>query len=97
MKNYIVQYHAHNDFLQILAETGFIGFSFLLFFFIHLTIQLFRELLKNKELIFLFGAFCCYLVDMNINFPSARVISQLNLLLIIGVYSIYKNFTSKNG
>ena len=85
MKNYIVQYHAHNDFLQILAETGLFGFLSIISFFLMIGIRLVKNLKSNSASIFILLAFVCYLADMNINFPSARVIAQLNLCLIIAL------------
>ena len=47
MKDYIVQYHAHNDFLQFLAETGIFGFIFYLFFFIQILFFSIKRVQKN--------------------------------------------------
>ena len=97
MKNYIVQYHAHNDFLQILAETGLFGFSLLLLFFVYFFVEFIKLSFKKPEIVFLFASFMCYFLDMNLNFPSARVIAQLNLIFIISFFYIYKNSNKENG
>ena len=96
MRNYIVQYHAHNDFLQVLAETGFFGFLALVLFFIYSSSLLLRKLFNHPSVLFLLTAMMCYLADMNVNFPSARVIAQLNFILIIGLFYTLNN-NRKNG
>lgn len=84
MKNYIVQYHAHNDFLQILAETGFLGFFFYSFFFLQIIFYSINKLFKNNNELILFPllSFLVYIIDANLNFPVARVIMQINLILM---------------
>ena len=89
MRDYIVQYYSHNDFFQVLAETGFIG----LFFYSSIFISIFLLILKklNQETtklniyfpIFLLGCFFTYIFDALINFPGYRIVSQLNLIYII--------------
>jgi len=84
---YIVAYHAHNDFLQILAELGIIGFLLYSCFFISILYILFKSY-RNKKIslekticIILFAII--YFIDANFNFPQARVIIQINLFLVI--------------
>ena len=84
MKNYIVQYHAHNDFLQILAETGIVGFLLYTMFFGQIIFYSIKEFLRRKEFYIalpLLSIFV-YLIDANLNFPIARVIMQVNLILV---------------
>ena len=96
MRNYIVQYHAHNDFLQVLAETGIFGFLALVLFFISSASVLLMKVFKQPIVFFLLIAMMCYLADMNLNFPSARVIAQLNFILIMGLFYTLSN-NQKNG
>lgn len=87
IEGYIVPYHAHNDFLQILAETGILGFVSYISIFLFSFIGLF----KLKKLIntpFLFSCLLflgAYLLDANLNFPIARPIMQIKLALILAI------------
>lgn len=87
-KSYIMPYHAHNDYLQVLAETGIIGFSLYLLIFIFLVIALFKIYkLKNGEYSTLIFSTILFLViyffDASFNFPYARPIIQIFLLFVI--------------
>lgn len=95
MYSYVVPYFAHNDFLEIFAETGFFGFlSYLLFFF-----YLFKEILKNILLwlkskgnyisVLFLMCFMYYLIDANLNFPLDRPTMQVPLLFLIAL--VYSN------
>ena len=100
MNNYIVQYHAHNDFLQFLAETGLIGFIFYLYFFIQLTFLLLNKVINDSgsfpyALCLLLSLFV-YVIDANLNFPAARVVMQVNLISLFVLISIYtSNYEKK--
>ena len=94
MKDYIVQYHTHNDHIQILAETGIFGAVLYLIFFISIFIILIKYLMKFHEenniknfQIFLICllSIIVYFIDSNLNFPAARVVMQLNLVSIIAL------------
>jgi O-antigen ligase len=101
MYSYVVPYFAHNDFIEIFAETGFFGFlTYLLFFFF-----LFKEILKHTLLwlkskgdflsLALMICLIYYLIDANLNFPLDRPTMQVPLLFLIAfVYSI-KNYHVK--
>ena len=97
IREYQVPYHAHNDFLQMFAETGFIGG--LLYFLIYFTpfFILIKKILrgiKNKKIEYedlaLFLAFIVFICDSMFNFPRARAISMGNLIFL------YSYFISKN-
>ena len=89
--SYIVPYHAHNDLLQVLAETGIFGFIFYFLFIFStvyfLVVRFFKDKKLDLSLIFLVTFFITYSIDMMLNFPKARPINQVFLIFII----IYTN------
>ena len=91
MRDYVVQYYSHNDFLQVLAEVGIFGFltysSFLILIFLK-TIKHINNKRNNHIFLFLILALTTYLFDALINFPAGRVLSQLNLVVLITLISI---------
>ena len=87
IEGYIVPYHAHNDFLQILAETGILGFVSYISIFLFSFIGLFK-LKKLLNTPFLFSCLLflgVYLLDSNLNFPIARPIMQIKWALILAI------------
>ena len=98
MQYYQVPYHAHNDFLQIGAETGIIGFLSYIFIFLYLFYQLIKRIFqedkihfdKDKYLPFIL-CILIYCLDSSINFPRARPVNIINLSLVIG-FLMSKNF-----
>ena len=105
VKGYTVPYHAHNDFIHVFAEVGFLGGIAYLSLFGLLTFFLFRLLyVQRKEdgntdfsLFLLVLPFVIYGIDAGLNFPVARPLMQSALALYMGLLlSIYLNrFTSK--
>jgi len=89
IKQYTVPYHAHNDFIQILAEQGVFGFlCYVMVFLTSLFVLLKRKLIStNSPYFFLMGSFLIFFLDSNLNFPIARPISQLQFILIISLIS----------
>lgn len=77
---FIVPYHAHNDFIQILTEVGIFGFIFYLLFFYNL----FKKTIRFPEIINIVGllSLSIYFIDSLFNFPISRPMMQLNLMLI---------------
>jgi O-antigen ligase len=91
--DYLVPYHAHNDFLEIFAELGLFGgflyltiFLYLAFlFFIHIKFKFSR----NKLIYFIsLISLGCYFIDSFFNFPMERPIMQISFafLLAIGLH-----------
>lgn len=100
--DYTVPYHAHNDFLEILAETGILGMIthysiFIIVLFLILKIIFFKN--KPKfDLIFISPfllSILGFLVDSLLNFPLARPVSFIPILFLIAVL-IRKEFKSIN-
>lgn len=90
---YIIPYHAHNDFLQVLAEIGFFGlFFYLIFYYYPLYIAYIR---KKNLLVFILGlgSFIVYVVDSNLNFPIARPYNFIQYFLFI---HLIFNLSSQN-
>ncbi|MEL0008724.1 MAG: O-antigen ligase family protein [Flammeovirgaceae bacterium] len=86
--SYIVPYSVHNDFLEILAETGLFGFIpfVLFFFFIFKTII---DKIKFPEIrtkyVYLTLGFLFIVADFGINFPLDRPSILITFILFISV------------
>lgn len=98
VESYIVPYVAHNDFIELLTEIGFIGGIFYMGFVLIVTfflIKIFFEVNNNFKtiIIYLSIPFIIYFIDSNLNFPQYRPIMQIGFL----VYSflIYKIYEEK--
>ena len=88
INGFIVPYHAHNDFLQILAELGIFGLIFYLTFLFYSTKKLFNNMLFENNLnILLIGSIAVYFLDSLLNFPISRPISQLFLIALLTIIS----------
>jgi O-antigen ligase len=89
MYSYIVPYVAHNDFLEIFAETGVIGFIpfivfiYLIFRLTFTNIKLWLKGLTGFNYVYLFLPFIVYFIDINLNFPLSRPSQLIFLLLYI--------------
>ena len=103
-KDYITQYevpkHAHNDFLQIIAETGFFGGIFFLTFLIspfYLTIKNFNKINYNNKLLafFLLFTLISIYIDSFFNFPRVRPYSLLNLFWAFAITYTINSFEKK--
>lgn len=87
--SYVVPYFAHNDFLEILAETGIIGFIpyflFILYIF-KISYLNFKDYLNNGEHfqhLLMVLPLIVYFIDMNLNFPLDRPSMQVFLITYI--------------
>lgn len=89
MYSYVVPFVAHNDFLEIFAETGIIGFIpftifiFLVFRLTFTNIKLWLKGLIGFNNVYLFLPFIVYFIDVNLNFPLSRPSQQIFLLVYI--------------
>tara|TARA_B110000238_G_scaffold199491_1_gene246705 strand:+ start:644 stop:1876 length:1233 start_codon:yes stop_codon:yes gene_type:complete len=86
IKNYIVPYHLHNDFLQFGTETGIIGmFLYALLFLIILIINI-KKIDSNYFLsTSLIISITVLFIDSNLNFPNARPMMMVLLAFIISL------------
>lgn len=89
---YQVPYHAHNDFLQIGAETGILGSISYVLIFLSCIYYLFKKGKENKDdendsflAFMLIAAISIFLIDSNLNFPRARPYSQMNIIYILSI------------
>lgn len=98
LSNYIVPYHAHNDFLEVTTELGLLGgFTYLAFFF-SVFISLFFLFFKHKndfvnfnQVFTVFCAFSVYTIDALLNFPNERTRMQIIFAVLISLVMILNN------
>mgnify|MGYP002870292926 CR=1 FL=1 len=102
MFSYIVPYFAHNDFIEIFAETGVIGFlSYLMFFLFIFKLNL-RNIIKwiqsksGFESVLLFMPFVFYFIDSNLNFPLDRPVLQIKYIGYISLLILFSNLINKS-
>jgi len=102
LTNYVVPYHAHNDFLETLAETGLPGFLlyFGIIFYITalLLIKVFDKKIEYKIRLFslfLTSALIVYLIDSTFNFPFDRTIQQVLLFFILSISVVFLDINNK--
>ena len=109
MRDYSVPFHAHNDFLEVLAELGVFGFT--LYFGIYLWLfYLIFKVVNSREfnndnhsdlMILCFISLIVYLADSFLNFPFTRPLMQIQnlffwavILVVIGQKVNVKNIFS---
>lgn len=100
MDGYIVQYHAHNDFLQNLAELGIFGFLIYVLIFIQIAILNLISFFKKNDITSFFSlsillSLGAYFIDSNLNFPQARLVNLMLFLLLI-ISSIFTSNKLEN-
>ena len=86
VRQYIVPYHVHNDFLEIFTELGFIGFFLYVLIFIYSFISLLRHINSSEDHFLSFiilMVLSSYFIDSNLNFPHARLIQQLFFIITL--------------
>ena len=86
IKNYIVPYHLHNDFLQYGTETGIIGMILYLSIFLVLLVVNIKRINTNYFLsISLIISLTVLFVDSNLKFPHHRPIMMILFAFIISL------------
>lgn len=95
LEEYTVPYHAHNDFLQITAESGILaGVSYILIFLSYLFGSINKFLVNKSYKILYFSILPIFIffVDSSLNFPIARPISMLFILFLISYNNNFKGY-----
>lgn len=91
IKDYIVPYHVHNDFLQFSAEIGFTGLILYLMIFIMALRKIYKSIdfgIKSEKNIFLFSVFLSisvYFFDSLLNFPFTRPIVYMPVICSLAI------------
>ena len=94
MYSYVVPYFTHNDFLEILVETGILGFiSFVLFYFFIFKINYQQLILWIKNQadytpVFLMCFLIIYIIDSNINFPMDRPAQYISVFFYLAILEL---------
>lgn len=92
--SYVVPNVLHNDFLEILGETNFVGMLSYILFFISMLYILFKRLSKTNHLpLYVILSLLAFLVDSSFNFPLYRASMQVNLLIIVIFVLMFHNDT----
>ena len=101
IENYTVPYHVHNDYLEILAETGLLGFIiyFGIFFVISYRLLLFLFKNKNKpdhDLLIISILLCLiiFFIDSFFNFPFARTLIMNQVFILVSLALVALNSSS---
>jgi O-antigen ligase len=101
-QEYLVPYHAHNDFLEVGTEMGLVGLLVYFLIFCLAFYFLIFHFISNRSPIYfiLFLSLGCYFIDAFFNFPLERPIMQSSfgviLSLIIFYYSTPKTLINEN-
>lgn len=95
--NYLVPFHAHNDFLEFSTELGILGgLTYLLLFFLMLFRSSFLFLkTKSSKFLVIFLSSVALFVDSFLNFPFERPIIQVMFCLLLALIIFYENNTVK--
>lgn len=93
INSYVVPYHAHNDFLQLLAELGiFAGILILISVFFTVKPLIADSLKKNSMdgnlSIYLFLSFTVYFIDSLLNFPISRPINIYTFVILFSIVNL---------
>ena len=98
MREYVVPYNLHNDFLEIAAELGIPGLIPYLLLFLLFFIKYIKELFGDRDLnlwrLVLFLSLTVYFVDANLNFPMQRVAMTTMFIFLVSLI-IFDNSYNK--
>ena len=92
----IIPYYVHNDFLQMLMETGVLGFISYVTIFILILINLFKILHRNSINKYLLLSIAVFIIDSSLNFPIHRSQLIIPFILIIALSLQSQNFIRSN-
>lgn len=96
-ENYLVPFHAHNDFLEYTTELGLVGgISFLLIFFYSYKRLLLYIKSQPFNVVVLFCSLSAYLIDASLNFPFERPIMQVIFMVILSLIINIQAFSNEN-
>ena len=97
LSNYIVPYHAHNDFLELTTELGLLGgltFVLVIFLMFYYLIKNLIQTKNNFSISFIsltiLGSLVIYFVDLSLNFPSERPRMQIIFCLLFSIILLIK-------
>ena len=91
---YIAPYHVHNDFLEVAVETGLLGLIPFILIFLSILIytrfsiirsKSFTDFIFNYTLLIIAGL---YVIDSLLNFPHARPVISIFLMMILSLISL---------
>lgn len=82
LTDFIIPYHSHNDFLELLSELGIFGLLYIMIFIILLR-HLYKKVIKDYKYAFIIIGVLIFLIDSNLNFPIYRPIMTVNLSLLL--------------
>lgn len=94
LDDYRISKHVHNDFLEMMAETGIAGGLAFLLLFVFAIYALFRTIVRTPDgfsgeaivlCLALAGVLLMYMTDALLNFPGERTCNQINLALALGL------------
>ncbi len=81
-KSLIVPYYAHNDFIQIITETGFLGIVSYLLLFLIVIRSLYKDYRREEIGFYIILSILVMLVDSSINFPFYRPQEIISFIVI---------------
>jgi len=95
--NYLVPFHAHNDFLEFSTELGIIGGGTYFVLFLAILIVLIKNILYTRKFKFviLICSFTALFIDSLLNFPFERPIIQIMFLFLLALTVFYNSETNE--
>ena len=90
---YVIPYHAHNDFIQILVEQGFFGMFFYVLIYLSVIVLIFKNKILSSydtRYVALLTMIFVFILDSMINFPLSRPINQIQIMLVLSTVVINK-------
>lgn len=81
-KSLVVPYYAHNDFIQIISETGYIGLISYLLLFLVVIRSLYKDYRRKEIGFYMTLSILVMLIDSSINFPFYRPQEIVSFIVI---------------